>query len=145
MTALLTLGPWGWIIGGMLLMGLELLAPGAFMLWLGLAALVTGLLLFAIPIPWEPTLLVFAGLAVLSVLIGRRLSTRTKKTGEVALNDRAARIVGRTFVLETPIEEGRGRIRVDDTIWRVEGPDLPAGAQVEVVGTQGTLLKIKAA
>ncbi|WP_293856298.1 NfeD family protein [uncultured Alsobacter sp.] len=145
MTSLLDLGPWGWIVAGMVLMALELLAPGAFMLWLGLAALVTGGLLFAMPMAWEPTLLVFAGLAVVFVLVGRRLSVRAKKTGEVALNDRAARIVGRTFVLETPIEEGRGRIRVDDTIWRVEGPDLPAGAQVEVVGTQGTLLKIRPA
>jgi inner membrane protein len=145
MTTLLELGPWGWLVAGIVLMGLELTAPGAFMVWLGLAALVTGLLLFVVPLPWEFALLVFAALAVAFVLAGRRLVPRGTRTGEVALNDRAARVVGRTFVLDSPIAEGRGRIRVDDTVWRVEGPDMPAGAQVRVVGMVGTLLKVTAA
>jgi inner membrane protein len=145
MTYLLDLGAWGWVIAGLVLMGLELLAPGAFMIWLGLAAVVTGLLLFVVPMPWEATLLVFAALAVGAVLVGRRLTIKRRGTGEIALNDRAARIVGRTFVLEAPIAEGRGRIRVDDTVWRVEGPDLPVGAQVRVVGMVGTLLRVETA
>ena len=142
--ALLDIGPWGWVIAGLLLMGLELLAPGAFMVWLGLAALVTGGLLFLVRMPVEVTLLVFAALAVLAVLLGRRLVGPPRQSGESALNDRAAKLIGRTFVLEEPISEGRGRVRVDDTLWRVEGPDLPAGAQVRVVGMDVMLLKVEA-
>jgi len=141
----LAIGPWGWVIAGLLLMGLELLAPGAFMVWLGLAALVTGLLLFVVDMPVEATLVVFAALAVLAVLVGRRLVGPSRQQGESALNDRAAKLLGRTFVLEEPIREGRGRVRVDDTLWRVEGPDLPAGAQVRVTGLDGMLLRVEAA
>lgn len=143
--AMLDVGPWGWVIAGLVLMGLELLAPGAFMVWLGLAALATGLLLFAVALPVEVALLVFAGLAVVAVLTGRRMIGPPRQRGEAALNDRAAKLLGRTFVLEEPISEGRGRVRVDDTLWRVEGPDLPAGAQVRVVGMDGMLLKVAAA
>ena len=133
---------WGWFVVAAILMAVELIAPGAFMLWLGLAALVTGGLLFAVPMPWEATLLVFAVLAVVFVLVGRRISGARSQTGEAALNDRIGKLIGRTFQLEAPIVEGRGRIRVDDTTWRVEGPDLPAGTQVRVVGLDGTLLKV---
>lgn len=142
--AVLDIGPWGWVIAGLVLMGLELLAPGAFMVWLGLAALATGLLLFVVALPVEAALLVFAGLAVVAVLVGRRMIGPPRQRGESALNDRAAKLLGRTFVLEEPISEGRGRVRVDDTLWRVEGPDLPAGAQVRVVGMDGMLLKVAA-
>ncbi|MHB2165455.1 NfeD family protein [Alsobacter sp. R-9] len=143
--AILDIGPWGWVIGGLVLMGIELLAPGAFMVWLGLAALVTGLLLFLVKLPVEMTLVLFAVLAVIAVLTGRRLIGPPRQRGESALNDRAAKLLGRTFVLEEPISEGRGRVRVDDTLWRVEGPDLPSGAQVRVVGMDGMLLKVERA
>ncbi len=112
------------------------------MVWLGLAAVVTGVLLFLVPMQVEATLLVFAALSVVAVLAGRRMIGPPRQSGESALNDRAAKLLHRTFVLEEPIREGRGRIRVDDTLWRVEGPDLPAGAQVRVVGMDGMLLRV---
>jgi membrane protein implicated in regulation of membrane protease activity len=143
MDALIGLGPWSWIIGGLLLMAVEVLAPGAFMLWLGLAAIATGLVAFVTPLSMEVAALVFAGFAIISVLIGRRVMVqRRQPTGEQALNDRGRQIVGRTFVLDAPIAEGRGRVRVDDTVWRVEGPDMPAGTSVRVTGVEGTLLKV---
>jgi membrane protein implicated in regulation of membrane protease activity len=142
----LSFGPWGWFIAGLLLMGLEILAPGAFMLWLGLAAVATGLVVSAVPLSWQAAVIVFAGLALVSVLIGRRLlGNRAAQKGETALNDRVARLIGRTFVLDQPIEQGRGRVKVDDTIWRIEGPDLPPGATVRVTGADGTLLKVSPA
>ncbi|MCP8939742.1 NfeD family protein [Alsobacter sp. SYSU M60028] len=140
---IVALGPWAWFIAGLLLMALEILAPGAFMLWLGLAAVATGLVASVVDMSWQITVLVFAALSLASVLVGRRiLRERRPRTGETALNNRSAKIVGRTFVLDAPIEQGRGRVKVDDTVWRVEGPDLPQGARIRVTGVDGTLLKV---
>jgi membrane protein implicated in regulation of membrane protease activity len=139
----LKLGPWGWFIAGLILMGLEVLAPGAFMLWLGLAAIATGFVSLAVILSWQGSVVVFAVLSIVSVLIGRRmLMDRSRPKGESALNDRVAKLVGRTFVLDQPIEQGRGRVKVDDTVWRIEGPDLPPGSMVRVTGVDGTLLKV---
>lgn len=139
-------GPWLWIAAGVVLVGLEVLAPGAFMLWLGFAALLTGGLLFVVPLPWEATALVFAGLAVASVLLGRWLSRRRQAPSgpEPMLNRRGESLVGRIVLLEEAIHQGRGRARIDDTIWRIEGPDLPAGQRALVVGVDGALLRVKA-
>jgi membrane protein implicated in regulation of membrane protease activity len=137
-------GPWTWIVAGVILTGLELVAPGAFLIWLGIAALLTGLVLFLLPLGWELTLLVFALLAVASVFVGRWV-TRDKNrgsSGEPLLNRRGDALVGRIVVLEGPIEQGRGRVRIDDTVWRVEGPDLPAGSRVRVDGVDGALLRV---
>ena len=113
----LKLGPWGWFIAGLILMGLEVLAPGAFMLWLGLAAIATGFVSLAVILSWQGSVVVFAVLSIVSVLIGRRmLMDRSRPKGESALNDRVAKLVGRTFVLDQPIEQGRGRVKVDDTV-----------------------------
>ncbi len=140
------MAPWIFVVGGVVLMGLELLAPGAFMVWLGLAGVVTGLLLFAVPVGWEVALVVFAVLAVGFALLGRRLAGgKTSGEGQDGLNERGRSLVGRTFRLDEPIAERRGRVRVDDTVWRVEGPDAPAGAQVRVVGVEGTLLRVEPA
>lgn len=140
-------GPWGWIIAGVLLVGLEVLAPGAFMLWLGIAALVTGALLFVVTLPWEATALVFAVLAVGSVLLGRWLSRRRPALArpEPVLNRRGDSLVGRVVLLEEAIDQGRGRARIDDTVWRIEGPDLPVGRRVRVVGVDGALLQVQPA
>lgn len=140
-------GPWAWIAGGLLLVGLEVLAPGAFMLWLGIAALLTGGLLFLVALGWEASALTFAVLAVGSVLLGRWLSRRRPAVpqSEPMLNRRGDALVGRMVLLEEPIERGRGRARIDDTVWRLEGPDLPAGQRVRVVGADGSLLRVEAA
>lgn len=144
--AILALGPWYWVIAGLVLLGLELFAPGAFLMWFGLAAIVVGLLALAVAMPWQAAAVIFVVLAVVFVLIGRRIATRRIAAEDgLRLNDRAAGLVGRTFPLSEPIHEGRGRIRVDDSSWGVEGPDLPAGAMVRVVGHDGTRLKVIAA
>jgi membrane protein implicated in regulation of membrane protease activity len=138
--------PWIFVVGGVVLMALELLAPGAFMIWLGLAGVLTGLWLFVFPLGWEIALVIFAVLAVAFALVGRRLAGgKTSDAGQDGLNERGRALVGRTFRLEEPIAERRGRVRVDDTVWRVEGPDAPAGAQVRVVGVEGTLLRVEPA
>ena len=77
---------------------------------------------------WQAQLVFFAVLSVAAALIGRRLLARSGDTSdEPLLNQRGASLIGRTAVLEQPIAEGRGRIRLDDTTWTVNGPDLPCG------------------
>ena len=141
-----TLGPWSWIIVGLVLMGLELLAPGVFLIWLGLAAVLTGLLDAVLGLSWQTASLVFAGLAVIAVIVARRLMrSRDEEGTEPFLNRRGHALVGRVFALETPIVEGSGRIRVDDSSWRVAGPDMPVGGHVRVVRIEGTTLVVEAA
>ena len=143
--ALADLGAWAWIILGVVLFGLELLAPGAFFLWLGIAALVTGIVDGALGLSWQAAVLVFAGLAVAAVVIGRRFGGPASEREAGTLNRRGAVLVGRTFVLEAPIAAGEGRVRVDDSSWRVTGPDAPAGARVRVVRVEGATLVVEAA
>jgi inner membrane protein len=135
--------PWGWIIAGVILIGIEVFAPGAFMMWLGMAAIVTGVLAFAVPLPWEWAGLLFAALAVAAVFIGRHVNRR-KSVSEsgVFINNRGQALVGRVFPLDGPLENGAGRVRVDDTVWRVHGADAPAGTHVRVVGIDGSSLKV---
>lgn len=140
--AFVGLGAWSWIILGLVLIGIEMLAPGIFFLWLGLAALATGLLDAVLDLSWQAASLVFAVLAVLAVIAGR-LVTRPKaqsEPGEPYLNQRGQALVGRVFTLETPIKDGEGRIRVDDSSWRVTGADRLKGAKVRVVRVDGATL-----
>lgn len=140
------LGPWNWVIAGLVLLGLELFAPGAFLMWLGLAAIVVGFAALAIAMPWQVAAVIFVVLAIVFVLIGRRIQTRRVAAEDgIRLNDRASALIGRTFPLSEPIRDGRGRIRVDDSSWGVEGPELPAGALVRVVAHEGARLKVIAA
>lgn len=136
------LGPWTWIIAGLILLVLELFAPGAFLIWFGIAALITGSIAFATDFGWQIDLLIFVVLAVISVLIGRQYFSGRGQSQEPLLNQRAQRHVGSTHVLADPIVDGQGRIRIDDTNWRISGPDLPSGAKVRVTGVDGAVLAV---
>src|SRR4051812_26528738 len=142
-----TLGTWNWLIFGFILMALELLAPGVFMFWQGLAALLVGLLSFAINPSWQTQLLMFAVFAAAAVPLWRRLarsSSSVSKSNPV-LNKRTDALIGRVFTLEKPIIDGSGTVRIDDTIWRVAGPDTPAGSRVKIVQADGASLTVAAA
>jgi membrane protein implicated in regulation of membrane protease activity len=142
--AFIGLGAWAWIILGVILIGVELLAPGSFFLWLGLAAIVTGLLDAVLGLSWQASALIFALLCVAAVILGRAI-TRPKGHAEPQaemLNQRGQSLVGRTFTLETPIKDGEGRIRVGDSSWRVTGADRFAGAKVRVVRIEGSTLVV---
>ncbi|MGN1288013.1 MAG: NfeD family protein [Bradyrhizobium sp.] len=141
-----TLGTWNWLIFGFILMALELAAPGVFLFWLGLAALVVGLLSFVFTPSWQMQLLMFAVFAALAVPAWRYFAkgaTAASKTNPF-LNRRNEALVGREFTLEKPIVDGSGTVRIDDTIWRVAGPDAPAGSRVKVVRADGASLTVAA-
>lgn len=138
--------PWSWIALGGVLLVLEVAAPGASLIWLGIAAAVTGLLSFAFALGWEIQVALFAVLSVASVIVGRRLApSRDKASDRPFLNRRADALVGRVLVLERAIADGYGMVRVDDTVWRCAGPDLPAGAKVTVTRADGAVLTVEPA
>ena len=144
-------GAWNWVIIGTVLLALEILTPGVYLLWLGIAAVATGLLSFLLWDAgfwvWQVQILVFLVLSIVSVLIGRRVfpTTGTADTDQPLLNQRERQLVGRTATLEEPIVEGRGRIRLGDTLWRVSGPDLPVGARVRVIAAENGELTVEPA
>ena len=142
-----TLGTWNWLIFGFILMALELLAPGVFLFWLGLAALLVGLLSFLINPSWQTQLLMFAVFAAAAVPVWRRLarSDTSVSASNPFLNRRADALVGRVFTLEKPIIDGWGTVRIGDTVWRVAGPDAPAGSRVKIVQADGANLTVAAA
>jgi membrane protein implicated in regulation of membrane protease activity len=137
-------GHWHWWVLGVVLLGAEMLAPGVFLLWMGIAAGATGVVVLVAPeMDWRYQFLLFAVLAVASVIAARiYLKRRPIETDRPELNRRGQQYVGRTFTLAEAMENGRGRLHVDDTMWRVIGPDIPAGRQVEVVGVDGVLLRV---
>jgi hypothetical protein len=141
-----TLGTWNWLIFGFILMALELIAPGVFLFWLGLAALLVGLVSFAINLSWQTQLLMFAVFAAAAVPLWRRLalSHRMGAESNPFLNRRTDALVGRVFTLEKPIIDGSGTVRIDDTVWRVAGPDTPAGSRVRIVRADGANLTVAA-
>jgi len=142
-----TLGNWNWLIFGIILMALEVLAPGIFLLWLGLAALLVGLLTFVFHPSWQVEMLLFAAFAIAAVPLWRRLARGNASGSESNpfLNRRTEALIGRVFTLEKPIVDGAGTVRIGDTVWRVAGPDTPAGTRVKIVQVSGADLTVATA
>lgn len=143
-----SLGAWSWWIVGIVLLVLELLVPGVFLIWIGAAAVVVGALSLALWDSafwgWHVQLLLFAVLSVLFAVVGRRIyNGKGAKTDEPWLNRRGESLIGRTATLSEPILEGRGRIKLDDTMWSVMGPDLPVGSRVRVIASSGRDLTVE--
>lgn len=138
-----------WWILALLLIGAEVLLPGYFMLWIGLGAAVTGLLTLAVPaLSVLAQAVAFVVLAFLSCaaywyLLRPRLQREDRD--EPRLNRRGEQNIGQRYVLAEAIVNGRGKARVGDSLWLVSGPDLPAGATVEVVAVDGNTLRVKPA
>jgi len=141
------LGPWNWMVLGLVLLVLEILLPGVFLLWIGIAALVVGAVSLALwdtaIWPWEIQVVVFLVLSLLAAFGGRKLmSGRDAESDQPLLNRRSEQLIGRTATLAEPIREGYGRIQLGDTVWRVAGPDLPVGTRVRVVSVKDAELVV---
>lgn len=144
------LGAWNWVVLGFILLGIEILAPGVFLLWIGLAALTVGIVSLMIwdasLWTWQVQVMLFLVLSVVFVLVGRRMGgSEDSESDQPLLNRRADALVGRTAILDAPIENGFGRVRLDDTVWRVSGPDLPAGTRVRVTAAKQGELAVESA
>ena len=135
---------WHWLVVAAIFGVIEVAVPAMVCIWFAVAALGTAAMAWVAPgLAWEHQALIFAALAVASVAIGRIAVSRIRtRSSDTLLNRRAETYVGRTFTLDRPIVDGRGRLKVDDTIWLVAGPDLPVGARVRVTGVDNTLLRV---
>jgi membrane protein implicated in regulation of membrane protease activity len=136
---------WHWWVLAVVFVVLEIFSPAAFFLWMGVAAGAVGLVLLALPgLDWEWQMLLFAVFSLVSILVFRRyLQFHPIASDQPLLNRRGQQYVGRTFTLAMPIVNGYGKIRVDDSSWKVSGPDCPSGAQVRVTGVDGVVLRVE--
>jgi len=136
---------WYWAVLGAVLGVIEIAVPAMVCIWLAAAALAVAAIAWRYPeLAWKHQGLIFAALAVASVVLGRTAFGRAGSGGgDNRLNRRAESYIGRMFTLEGAIVDGRGRLRVDDTVWLVAGPDLPAGTRVRVTGADNTLLRVE--
>ena len=144
MEFLASLGMWHWLIAAAAFFVLELVAPGAFMLWLGLSALLVGIISYFVAWPWQYQFVAFAAFALASIPLWRSIARGVEKPGDQPfLNRRADAFVGREFTLEKPIVGGSGTVKIDDTIWRLRGPDVPGGSRVKVVRADAATLVVE--
>ena len=136
-----------WAAIALLLFAAEALAPGAFMLWLGFAAVAVFLAVLLIPgVPVLAQAAAFILLGFVSIQVYRKwFRARERQSDQPALNRRTAALVGRVLPLERAIVDGRGRVQIADAYWEVTGPELPAGAQVRIVGGDAMSLQVEAA
>jgi membrane protein implicated in regulation of membrane protease activity len=145
MSWLLSLGSWNWFILAALLLLLEVLAPGTFMLWLGLSAILVGAISLAVIWSWQAQVIAFAVFAVASIPAWRYFARKVERAVDRPfLNRRVEGYVGREFTLDKPIVGGVGTIHIDDTVWRVKGPDCPAGSRVRIARAEGADLLVEA-
>lgn len=139
-------GYWSWIVLGLVLLVLELLLPGVFLVWFGLAAVVTGLMAVLLEsasgFGWQMQLVLFLVLSVAFPLIGRKFFGSSKReVDEPMLNRRGEQLIGQRAVLVEAIVNGNGRLKINDTTWRVSGVDMPVGTSVLIIGyDQGSLV-----
>lgn len=133
---------WHWWILAVLLLVMEILAPGTFFMWMSISAGVVGLLVLLAPhMGWEYQVFVFSVLSVASIAVWRAWFRKsTVVTDQPTLNRRSEQYVGRTFTLAEAIVNGQGKIRVDDSTWKIHGEDCPAGSRVRVSGVDGVVL-----
>ena len=135
---------WHWLVVAAVFAVIEVAAPAMVCIWLSAAAFGTAAVAWIVPsLSWEHQALIFAAFAIASVAFGRIAFARVRLAPNAAnLNRRAQTYIGRTFTLDRPIVDGRGRLKVDDTVWLVEGPDLPAGSHIRVTAAENTLLRV---
>jgi membrane protein implicated in regulation of membrane protease activity len=138
------LGAWNWFVVAVALFALESIVPGVHFVWFGIAAVIVGALGLTIDIAWEWQLIAFAIISCITVFFARRYaSPEVAASDQPELNLRAEQYVGRVVMVEEAISDGRGKVRVGDTVWNAQGSDTPQGARVKITGTNGTCLLVE--
>jgi len=144
----LELGGWSWMILGLVLLVLEIIVSGTFLLWFGIAALFVGVFTLALADVafWslQAQWITFVLLSIIFVFVGKRILTKYKspQSEELLLNQRSQQMIGREAVLVEAIAQGIGRIEMGDTVWRVTGEDAPVGTKVKITGHSGSTVLI---
>ncbi|KAF1006593.1 MAG: Inner membrane protein YbbJ [Pseudomonas fluorescens] len=136
---------WDWLALGTVLLILKVFGAGGYLLWMGIAAAAVGVIKFLIPalgLEWQ--LLLFAVLSILTVVYWwKRQRSGARSSDQPGLNMRGSELIGRTFVVHQAIVEGRGKIKVADSVWIVTGADAPEGTHVRVIGQEGAVLRVE--
>jgi len=144
MDALLPLSHWTWWIAGVVLVVLEVVLPGTFLLWMGVSAAVVGVIVYfapGLPVAFQFTL--FAVLALVAVFLSRRYLQKNRTAEQTALSARGAHYIGRVVTVEDALTGGVGKVRVEDTVWRARGADAAAGARVKITGISGATFQVE--
>ena len=137
---------WFWLSLGLVLGVAEMVAPGFFLMWLGLAALIVGILDYFLPITVAYQVAMFATLSVITVFAGKKfLHDNPIESDDSKLNDRGARLTGEVVTVVEPIINGNGRVKVGDSVWSARGVDAELGARVKVIGADGAVLLVEGA
>jgi len=135
---------WVWLAIGLFLAAAEMAIPGMFLIWLAGAAIITGLLVWAVPIGFPLQIVIFALLAMIAVFTGRRyLRSNPVAAADPLMNRRGARMVGEVGTVTQAIEAGGGRVRLGDSEWIAKGIDAPIGTRVRVTGSDGAVLLVE--
>jgi inner membrane protein len=135
---------WGWLIAALVLAGLEIAMPGAFLIWLAGAAAVTGVLTGLLGLGWQAQLPLFAVLAIASILLGRAYIKRHPiRSDDSGLNRRGERMIGQIVEVVEPIVGGHGKVQVGDSPWLASGADAAKGVKVRVVSVDGATLRVE--
>jgi membrane protein implicated in regulation of membrane protease activity len=136
---------WLWLIGGVVLLIAEVIAPGFSLIFIGAAGMATGVLSLVLDLPVTIQLAVFASLAFMAVRIGGRrfYASRYDYSADPLLNDRAARLLGKIVVVVQPVDSHGGRVRVGDGEWSARGGPAAAGDRVRIVDIEGNCLKVE--
>jgi inner membrane protein len=136
---------WLWMIGGVLLLIAEVIAPGFSLIFVGAAGIATGLLSLALGLPLVLQLAVFVVMAFLAVRIGgkRFYASRYDYTSHPGLNDPSQRLLGRVVVVTQPVDSNGGRVRLGDSEWSARGAPAAVGDRVRVVDIDGNCLKVE--
>ena len=136
---------WLWMIGGLVLLIAEIIAPGFFLVFVGAAAMATGVFTLLFGLGTVAQLSLFALYALLAVMVGRRFyANAARHGGDPLLNDRSARLVGKVVTVVAAVDEHNGRVRVADGEWNARGGPAQPGEQVRILGVDGNCLKVEA-
>ncbi len=134
---------WTWWIIAVVLIVLEMFAPGTFFLWMGASAGIVGVALFLFPeLAWELQLTLFATLSIVAIVLARRYLQKNKGAHS-KLSQRGKRYIGRTVTVAEAIINGLGKVRIEDTLWRVRGRDTVIGQQVKIVAIEGATFEVE--
>ena len=136
---------WHWWVLAIVLIVLEVFSPAAFLLWLGFSAAIVGVFVLLQPgMFWEWQIVLFALFSVISTVAGRRFFKRNQSSNDHPnLNRRGEQYIGRMFTLDEPIINGSGKIKVDDSTWKIRGEDTVAGEKVVVTAVDGVELIVE--
>jgi membrane protein implicated in regulation of membrane protease activity len=137
-------GEMAWVVIGIILLSIEMISPGMYLMFLGAAAIFTGLLGFALPLSLPLELLIFAVSSIAAVYVAKRwFEVYPILSNAPLLNSRVAQMIGQTVEVVEPIESGNGRVKVGDSVWPASGPDTPVGTRMRITGGEGNRLSVE--